>query len=597
MALIQVDNLSKQYGEKILFNNCSFSIEKGEKCALVGRNGEGKTTLFKMLLGLEHEDRGEIQIVKDYRIGYLEQHLSFHHEDILQEVMSAAQKEDKDKDYLAEKILFGLGFEQEDLKRSPKDFSGGYQLRINLAKVLVSDPDCLFLDEPTNYLDILSIRWLEEFLRKWSKELIIISHDQSFLNAVITHVIGIHRHNTPKIKGDTHKYYEHIALQDEIYEKTRQNLEKKQEKYEDYIRRFGAKATKASQAKSKEKALKKLGSLEKLISMQNLSFSFNEKPFFGKKFANITSIEFSYPDSNLEQKLISNFSCQIEKTDRIALIGKNGFGKSTLLKLIAQEIKPDNGYVSISRDISIGYFGQTNISRLNPNCTIEEEVTFSNTDLEISQVRSICGKMLFSGSDADKKIQVLSGGEKSRVLLAKIIAKPCNLLLLDEPTNHLDMESIEALIEALNDYSKAFIIVSHNEEILNRLNLTKLIVCHKNSQELFLGNYLEFLEKRGWDEENTEAIKENIQKKGTLLQNLSKEIRRKQQEMNKIEKNILSFERKIEEKSRSLEQATATNNVDEIAQLSTEIATLQKNIEKLFDDLERIETEIQSMKN
>ncbi len=495
--MIQVDGLTLAYYGEPLFEDASFSIHPGERCALVGRNGTGKSSLFRLLTGQETPDKGTIAKRKNYTIGMLDQHIVFTRPTLLEEAALGLRPEEQDCIYKAETILFGLGFTEEDFDRSPSEFSGGYQLRLHLAKVLVGEPDCLFLDEPTNYLDIVSIRWFTEFLLEWKGEFILISHDREFLDSVSTHTMGIHRQKIHKVKGNTIHFYEQLMQKEEIHEKTRQNLEKKREHLQGFIDRFGAKASKATQAASKQKMLSRIPVLENLKNLYNLDFLFNEANFPGKKMLEAQGICFSY-DLASPQFLIENFSLSIEKGERIAIIGKNGRGKSTILRLLAGEILPNEGVIKRSDNLSIGYFGQTNINRLHPKHSIEEEVSLANPKLNLTQVKGICGSMMFSGDKSKKLNSVLSGGEKSRVLLGKIIATPCNLLLLDEPTHHLDMESIEALIDAIEDFQGAVIMVTHSELILKRMILDKIIVCHEGKQELHLGTYEEFLEKHGW---------------------------------------------------------------------------------------------------
>ena len=497
--MIQVDGLSLAYHGEYLFKNASFSIQPKERIALVGRNGAGKSSLFRMLTGKETPDHGTIAKRKNYVIGTLDQHIVFTRPTLIEEAALGLRPEEKDCIYKAEMILFGLGFKEEDLERRPQDFSGGYQLRLHLAKVLVGDPDCLLLDEPTNYLDIISIRWFTRFLQDWQGEFVLISHDREFLDSVSTNTMGIHRQNVTKVKGSTIDYFELVMQREEIHEKTRQNLEKKRDHLQGFIDRFGAKASKAVQAKSKEKALGRIPVLENLKSLYELDFQFNEAFFPGKKMLDVHDLSFSY-QAHAKKPLVEKFSLSIEKGERIAIIGKNGRGKSTILRLLAGELTPHSGTMKRSENLSIGYFGQTNIDRLHPKHTIEQEIASANPKLNFTQVKGICGLMMFSGDKSTKVNGVLSGGEKSRVLLGKIIAAPCNMLLLDEPTHHLDMESIEALIDAIEDFNGAVLMVTHSELILKRMALDKIILCHEGRQELFLGTYEEFLEQQGWDE-------------------------------------------------------------------------------------------------
>lgn len=511
--MIQVDGLSLAYHGEALFEDASFSLQPKERCALVGRNGAGKSSLFRMLIGKETPDKGTIAKRKNYIIGTLDQHIVFTKRTLIEEACLGLRPEERDCVYKAETILFGLGFKEEDLDRDPKDFSGGYQLRLHLAKVLVGEPDCLLLDEPTNYLDIVSIRWFTKFLKEWPGEFILISHDREFLDSVSSHTMGIHRQKVSKVKGSTIDFYEQVMQREEIHEKTRQNLEKKREHLQGFIDRFGAKASKAGQAQSKQKLLNRIPVLENLKSLYNLDFEFNEAFFPGKKMLDATDISFSYqPDA--PKPLIEDLFLSIEKGERIAIIGKNGRGKSTILRLLAGELDPFTGNIKRSENLSIGYFGQTNIDRLHPKHSIEEEIAAANPKLNLTQVKGICGLMMFSGDKSKKINGVLSGGEKSRVLLGKIIAAPCNLLLLDEPTHHLDMESIEALIDAIEDFNGAVIIVTHSELILKRMALDKIVLCHEGEQELYLGTYEEFLDEHGWDEDGgSMKSKKNPKKK------------------------------------------------------------------------------------
>ncbi|MBS0638001.1 MAG: ABC-F family ATP-binding cassette domain-containing protein [Verrucomicrobia bacterium] len=493
--MIQVDNLSLAYNGEFLFDDASFSIQPGERLAFVGRNGAGKSSLFRLLTGKETPDSGTITKRKGYTIGTLNQHIVFTRDTLVEEAALGLRPEEADCIYKAETLLFGLGFTEQDLDKNPNDFSGGYQLRLQLAKVLVGEPDCLLLDEPTNYLDIVSIRWFSEFLNDWPGEFVIISHDREFLDSVSTHTMGIHRKKVTKVKGNTIQFFEQLMQREELYEKTRLGLEKKREHLQGFIERFGAKASKATQAASKQKALNRIPVLENLKNLYELDFQFNEAPFYSETMLDVTDISFSYDT----KPLINNFSLTIEKGDRIAFIGKNGRGKSTLLRLLSQELPINSGTIKRSENLAYGYFGQTNIDRLHPKHTIEQEIASANPKLAYTQVKGICGLMMFSGDKSTKTNSVLSGGEKSRVLLGKIIATRCNCLLLDEPTHHLDMESIEALIDAIEDFDGAVVMVTHSELILKRMALDKIVICHEGSQELFLGTYEDFLYKKGWN--------------------------------------------------------------------------------------------------
>ena len=591
--MIQIDDLTLSYSGEPVLENVSFTINPKERCGLIGRNGSGKTTLLRLLVGQETADQGTISFSKGYQLGYLDQHIRFSLPTVLEEACLGLKAEEREETYRAEAILSGLGFKEEEMELSPQQMSGGFQLRLHLAKVLLSEPDCLLLDEPTNYLDILSIRFLSRFLKQWKGELILISHDREFMDDVTTHTLGVHRKKVKKVKGGTTVFFERVIQEEEIYARTRQNLEKKKAHLQSYIDRFGAKASKAAQAQSRQKMLGRIPALEELKNLYNLNFNFHERPFMGKKMVEVKEIVFSY---EMEKPIIHEFSLAIEKGERIAIIGKNGYGKSTLLRLISGELGPLKGEVRVSEVASIGYFGQTNIQRLKDSATIEEEISVANPTLNLTDVKSICGQMMFGGDAAKKKISVLSGGEKSRVLLGKILAKPCNLLLLDEPTHHLDVESIEALIDALEDFEGAVVIVTHSELILKRLALHKLIVCHVSRQELFLGHYEDFLEKVGWEEEAISMKaksggSESRKKKHEELMAMRARIRPLENEIGKTEKKIMELEEEQARENQQLIEASHRAEVEKIQELLKSCGQREKELQKLYETLIKLEEE------
>ncbi|MDD2839642.1 MAG: ABC-F family ATP-binding cassette domain-containing protein [Rickettsiales bacterium] len=536
--MLKVQNLSISFSGKNIFNDINFIVGEKEKVGLIGRNGSGKTTIFKILCGKIKEYEGEVIIPKGYKIGYLEQHLAFTEETVIEEACLALPDYKKEATWDAEKVLSELGFSEEEKVKSPAEFSGGWQIRLNLAKLLISEPDILLLDEPTNYLDILSIRWLKGFLKNYKGSIILITHDRSFMDEIISHTIIIHRGSSIKITGNTQDMYEKIATDEETYENSRVNENKKREQIETFINKFKA-GTRAKQAKSKEKMLEKSEQKNKLSDIQDLEFKFKYQNFVGNSnMLETEDLKFGYSHDDI---LFSDLSFKIEKGDRICVIGKNGKGKSTLLKLITGELKQLGGKITINPKTEIGYFGQTNINTLNPNNTIEQEIQSVDVLIPKSTIMKIAGTMMFSGGLAQKKISILSGGEKSRVLLGKILLKTCNLLILDEPTNHLDMESCEALMEALEDFEGASVIVSHNEYLLNNI-ANKLIVFDDGKVFLFEGNYQDFLEKIGWKSEDSERKEEKLKK-----QKVEEKPKNNNKEKEKLEKLILEKELLLED--------------------------------------------------
>ena len=579
--MIKINQLSKSYFARELFADVSFQMNGGERLGLVGRNGHGKTTLFRLILGQEEPDSGEITIPRNYRIGHLEQHLHFTRPTILQEAVLGLPEEETHSIYKAEAILFGLGFSHDDLERAPREFSGGFQIRINLAKLLLSEPNLLLLDEPTNYLDITSVRWITRFLLNFKGEVILISHDRDFMDRVTTHTAVIHRQKVRKFAGGTAKAYAQIVLEDEIHEKTRANEEKKRAQAEAFINRFRAQASKARLVQSRIKMLEKLPKLDELADLQSLDFEFRHAPFTAKTLLEARDLSFGYTPDRL---LFRDLNLTINARDKFGVIGNNGKGKSTLLNVISGGLTPLTGGIKTHPDLRWGYFGQTNIQRLNPKLTIEQEIEQTNPALTRAEVRNICGTMMFGGDLALKKISVLSGGEKSRTLLGKILAHPSNFLLLDEPNNHLDMESIDALIESLQAFPGAVWIVTHNERILRAL-AAKLIVFHRAKVEVFNAGYDEFLEKIGWEEErdgNGARKKAASRSQHDEKKEREKAERREKARIEKLEARIMRSETALQKYNQELEIEAARNNAFQITQLSRKISQIKEEIEDLY---------------
>jgi ATP-binding cassette subfamily F protein 3 len=374
--LIQINNLHKSYGGQEIITEVTLSLMPRERVGLVGRNGSGKSTLFRMILGEEVPDQGNIIIPKGYRLGSLSQHIEFNHQNVLEECCSALPTGEEHNVYKAEKYLMGLGFSEKDFLRPPSEFSGGFQLRINLIKALLQEPNLLLLDEPTNYLDIISLRWLKNFLRNFDGEIVLITHDRDFMDEVTTHTMGINRGTIKKIKGSTQKFYEQMIMEDEIYEQTRQNMEKKKKHLQSFVDRFRAKASKATQAQSKLKQLDKLGTIEKLESDSNFGFTFNYKDIPSKTILEAEDLSFSYGENF--PTLFHDVSISLKKGERLAIIGKNGKGKSTLLNVLGRELKSNTGEIKFHKDAKISHFGQTNIQRLSLKASVAEEIQDAN---------------------------------------------------------------------------------------------------------------------------------------------------------------------------------------------------------------------------
>src|SRR3989339_1399840 len=592
--MLQINNVSLSFGAQTLLDDISFTVHSGERIGLVGRNGSGKTTLFKLITGEMMPDCGRIALPKNYTVGYLKQHLHFTEPTVLEEACLGLKADEKDQTWKAEKILSGLGFGEDEFYKSPAEFSGGFQVRLNLAKVLLAEPHLLLLDEPTNYLDIISIRWLKRFLQRWSNELILITHDRDFMNSVTTHSVSIHRQKIKKVEGDTIKLYEQIAVEEEVYEKTRTKEQKKREDAMEFINRFRASAARASMVQSRVKALEKMGEKEELVKVADLGFKFNAVQFEAQKLLRISDLTFGYTPERL---LIENLSIDIGKKDRICVIGKNGKGKSTLLRLMAQELEPVSGEVVPHSNCKIGYFGQTNIERLQPKLTIEEEFSQLRPDLSYTEIRKTCGIMMFSGDLALKRIAVLSGGERSRVSLGKILLSPTNMLLLDEPTNHLDVESCDSMIEALDAFPGAVVIVTHSEMFLHHL-ANKLIIFNDDKVIVFDGTYQDFLDRIGWQDDADKKKKKKKkldaqeQKQNALEAEYNKKHKALHNKITKIEKHIDDEELALEEINRHLVEVTVKSDSEEIKRLQIELHLKQRVIDLGYSDLEALIAEL-----
>ncbi len=601
--MLKITELCKSYGGQVLFDDVNFTISPGERIGLVGRNGTGKTTLFKLILGEEEPDAGEVSMPKYYTAGHLSQHIHFTEDTVVKEACLGLPlcEDGVDLTYRAKTILMGLGITEEQFDMNPDELSGGYQIRLNLAKLLASEPNLLLLDEPTNYLDILSVRWLGKFLKAWKGEMIIITHDRDFMDSVTTHTMAIHRSKFRKVAGPASKLYAQILQEEEIYEQTRSNDEKKRKEVEKFINRFRASATKASAVQSKIKALDKKQRLDKLDEIRQLDFEFKSARFTGKTMVEVEGVSFGYDP---EEPLIDNLSFLIGKGDRIAVIGKNGKGKTTLLNLLAGEFNPDAGEIRRHPALETGYFGQTNIERLNLENTIEKELMEAHVDYSRGAARRACGAMMFEGDSALKKISVLSGGERSRVLLGKLLLRSVNLLLLDEPTNHLDMESVDSLIEAIDAFDGAAVIVTHSEMVLSAL-ATRLIVFDRNSVRLFEGTYHEFLEKEGWEDDAVDAGGQKVQDRkksvnrkearklrAAIVSEKARSLSPVQKKMSSVEADIITAEKEAEQANIALLKASERGVAGDISAHSTAFHAARGRIDELFDRLERLSGEL-----
>jgi ATP-binding cassette subfamily F protein 3 len=599
--VLTVTGLTKSYGKEVILDDVTFTVNPGERTGFTGRNGSGKTTLLRLIVGEEEADSGTISMPRGYTARYLSQHIRFTEKTVLKEACANMHASDdgRDESYRVKSILLGLGFSLSRFDFDPRMLSGGYQVRLNLAKILVSEPNLLLLDEPTNYLDIVSIRWLIQFLRAWKNEIILVTHDRAFMDSVTTHTMGIHRKKIKKVAGDTEKLYQQIIQEEEIYEKTRINDQRKRNEIEQFINRFRAQASRAKAVQSKIRMLEKHEKKSKLTEERSLDFAFKAAPFPGKWLVEIDDLSFSFSEEG--PLIIDGLRMAVKKKDRIAVIGKNGKGKTTLLKLVSGELSPRQGTIRPNLNLMTAYFGQMNIDRLDPGKTVLEEVLSAHTEYALGSARAICGAMLFDDEKALKKISVLSGGERSRVMLGKILARPANMVLLDEPDNHLDAESIDALIEAIDAFDGAILIVTHSEMILKAI-ATRLVVFDAGSVSLFEGGYTDFLERVGWADEQAiaapdlEINHEEAQKiptrkdlrklRAQIIGDKSKALTPLKKQITELEREITELESGIDRDNKALIEASKNGEGKMIESLSLSVYNARNRIEGLFEELD-----------
>ncbi len=593
--MIHVNNLKKTFGTRVLFQNVGFSLGRGDKVALIGRNGQGKSTLFKIIMGQEDYDEGSIDSPKQYTMGLLEQVMSFEPKSALEIACTALSNDEKDHVYKAEKVLMGLGIDETLWEKDANDLSSGFKLRLRLAMLLIESPSLLLLDEPTNYLDIVSTRWFIRFLKKYPGEVIAISHDRKFLNSFCNSSMLIHRSFIRKLDCSPDELITRVEQDEEIYEKTRANQELKEKATREFIDRFRAKASKAKQVQSRIKLLEKNDKLDKLTEIKDMNLSFIFPQINSKHLLNATKLSFGYTD----QLLFKDLSFELQKKTRLGIIGKNGKGKSTLLKVLTGALQ-SSGTVKKHAKTLVSYFGQDSINALHNNHTIVQEIKISNPELSESQVRSICGAMLFEGDDALKEINVLSGGERARVVIGKILASPSHILFLDEPTNHLDLESIDVLISALEGYPGAVVVVSHDEEIIERC-ANELIIFQGNYPFYYQKGYQDFLSEYGWDEETGgKKKKKKINKKDLtrlrqeIIKEKSKVLKPLENRSQKLETKVVQIEEKTKDLESEIIKLSSSGGASDLSLITKDLGSLKKELDGHYHELEELLAEIES---
>ena len=589
--MISVEKLTIDFTGTPLFEEVSFLVNPKEKIALVGKNGAGKSTMLKVFAGLQQSSGGRVSMPKDFKIGYLPQHLLVNDDktvmdeaktafgDVLdtqkrverltQELAERTDYESAEYTDLIERLsienerltlmgadnmmseiertLIGLGFLRTDFDRPTSEFSGGWRMRIELAKILLSRPDLLLLDEPTNHLDIESIRWLEQFLATSSSSLLLVSHDRAFLDAVTSRTIEISLGQIYDYKVPYTKYVELRKERREQQLRAYENQQKVIADTEEFIERFRYKATKAVQVQSRIKALERLERIEvDLEDNSALRLKFPPASHSGVLPIDIEHLTKAYGD----HVVLNNIDLQIHRGEKVAFVGKNGEGKSTLVKCIMQEIE-HSGTMKLGHGVKIGYFAQNQASLLDENLTVFDTIDYVAVGDIRTKIRDILGAFMFGGEASDKKVKVLSGGERSRLAMIKLLLEPVNLLILDEPTNHLDMRSKDVLKEAIQAFDGTVIIVSHDRDFLNGL-VTKVYEFGGGKVKTHLGGIDEYLRATAESQQSTAGSQQTVatgqsvvveKSEGRINYEMRKEVSKK---IRKIERDIEGLERDIE---------------------------------------------------
>ena len=649
--MLTVNNLDIRYGEKHLFNNVSARINDNDRIGLVGVNGAGKSSLLKIISGITETDPGIVNRPKRFTISYLPQEATaldtgrtiyqeaenaFAETLVLQQdldevnrQLAAVDPENPEYSILLkqqadlqhrlervdifrvqsqiEKILMGLGFSAEDFDRPSSSLSGGWLMRLMLARLLLSMPDLLLLDEPTNHLDLDSLTWLENFLLTYDGGLVIISHDRTFLDQVTSTTWELSLGKLTVFKGNYSKYVDDKEIRLQVERAAYANQQAQIRQTMRFVQRFRAKSTKAKQVQSRLKQLSRMDRIELAETEQQVAIHFPPAAPSGRLALDIESLNKQYDGKTV----FRDISFQLQRGDKMAVVGVNGAGKSTLMRILAGLEKKDSGGVRLGHNVKISYFGQHQAQELSPGITALQTLSAVAGDMTITEMRSLLGAFLFRGEEVDKKVLVLSGGEKSRLALAKMIVQPANLLILDEPTNHLDMSSQEILQQAMTQYDGSIIIVSHNRHFVNRF-VNKVLEIRNGKATLYEGNIDDYLYKLKTMQEKPAAAVEEAEEKNVPDENGSAKPRGKaaRQEQAKIRqeksRKLTPLKRevemtegeigKLESRKKELEQFMADPQLyqdqDRFAEYSREYSSLEHKLERLYAGWEEVQAQV-----
>ena len=628
--MIAINNLTFEIGARALYDEANWHIKPGEKIGLIGANGTGKTTLLKIIVGDYAPTQGTISMAKDIKIGYLNQDLLSYQSDksILHVAMEAFERQNQlhteieailkkleteytdelinklsDKqhefealdgysiEYRAHEIMAGLGFSETDTQRTLSEFSGGWRMRVMLARILLQSPDILLLDEPTNHLDLPSIKWLETYLQAFEGAIVIVSHDRYFLDRVVKKIVESRKGKLIPYAGNYSFYTEEKGLREEIQSGQYKNQQAKIKQEERLIERFRAKASKAKMAQSRIKALEKMERVDDVDDDNpSVNFSFKFSKQSGRHVIRIEDLTKAYPGV----PIVHNATATIEKGDKIALIGANGRGKSTVLRIIAAADKKFTGMCETGHNVTQTFFAQHQLEALHlENSLIQELQAFAPKHTE-TELRSILGCFLFTGDDVFKKIKVLSGGEKSRVALAKALTADANFLILDEPTNHLDIASVNILIQALKQFEGTFIVVSHDRYLLDNV-ANKIWFIEDQVIKEYPGTYAEYEE---WNSKRVyvpKTVAPAPKKEAKIEEKPKAQIDNKGNELKKLNQTLQKLEEDIAELEKSVKDAEAELSKEEIYTDSEKLSEANRRYQQLSPRLLKAQAEWERM--
>jgi len=651
--MLAVDKVSIEYGARSLFQDLSFTVRAKERWSLAGPNGAGKSTLMKIIAEIEYPDTGGIIKAKQTTVGYLPQEGVQHEgttifeeaakafDDVkqLQKQLAEVEKEMESGEPQSEEygdllevfgdlqlrlehhdvsrmkprietVLGGLGFKQSDMDRDTGEFSGGWQMRIAMAKLLLREPSVLLLDEPTNHLDIETVQWLEQWLRNYGGALILISHDRSMLDNLTNRTLAFENGGVEQYSGNYSFFLREREARREQAERAYRNQQKEIEKAEKLINRFRAKATKAKMVQSRIKQLDKMERIELEQDAATVDFRFPQPERSGQTVLKLESTCKHYGDN----KVIDQFDFEIERGDKIAIVGVNGAGKSTFSRLVAGDEEPTFGERIVGHKVGIAYFSQTHADELDPTRTVLETMEVSVTREAATNLRTLLGAFLFRGDDVFKKVSVLSGGERGRLALARMLLQPANFLILDEPTNHLDLHSQEVLQKALIDYTGAYVIVSHNRSFLDPIVTKVLEFIPGEPPKLYYGNVSDYIEKKQADLEAAKPKaggfastgssktggganrKEQRRLEAKAREAKAAKLKPLEEEFESVEEKIGSIEQEKSELTNKLVDPEFFKKGEEAAEATKRFAEVESQLEGLYSKWNELSDKIEELK-